>query len=409
MGSDAASPVRWLILAGVWFAYLCFGVTSVGLAPLVEPITRDLALSHAAMGSVLGVWQLVYIFAAVPCGALLDRLGSRIAIFVGVAIIAASAAARGLATDYLTLCLAVGLFGIGGPIISAGAPKTIAQWFKGKERGLAMGIYMTGPGLGSMAALSLTNSVLMPWFAGSWRHALQVWAAMSLVGALTWLAVASHPTARRLDRQASIGKRPSQREVILGLLRIPAVRLILAMSIGIFMFNHGLGSWLPELLRNDGMTATQAGYWATIPTAVGIAGSLLIPRLATPERRLPILAFLCACAGVSSMLLHAEAGPVLLFGLIVQGVARSALMTVAMLTLVETPGVGERHAGTASGLFFSAAEVGGALGPVVIGALYDWTRSFDAGLHLLTAIAALLLFGVWRLHRQRATPHDFNP
>ena len=28
---------------------------------------------------------------------------------------------------------------------STGAPKIIAQWFKGSERGLAMGIYITGP------------------------------------------------------------------------------------------------------------------------------------------------------------------------------------------------------------------------------------------------------------------------
>jgi MFS family permease len=96
-------------------------------------------------------------------------------------------------------------------------------------------------------------------------------------------------------------------------------------------------------------------------------------------------------------MLHATPGPLLVIGLVVQGIARSSLMTVAMLALVETRGVGERHAGVAGGLFFSAAEVGGAGGPIVLGALYDATGGFDAGLWLLTALAMLLLLGALRL------------
>ena len=41
--------------------------------------------------------------------------------------------------------VAVGLFGIGGPLVSIGAPKAIAQWFQGAERGFAIGVYITGP------------------------------------------------------------------------------------------------------------------------------------------------------------------------------------------------------------------------------------------------------------------------
>lgn len=396
--TPGAGSTRWLMLFGVWLVYFCFGLTSVGLAPLVLPITGDLGLSHAAMGAVLGVWQLVYIAAAVPCGALLDRLGARRAVFIGALFIAASGMLRGLAVDFWSLCFAVGLFGIGGPLVSAGAPKVVAQWFTGSARGMAMGIYITGPAIGAILALSLTNSVLMPWLDQDWRRVLQLWSAVSFVGALAWFAIASLPGARAREPGPSAGPRQSQREVIGQLLRLPAVRTLLWMSVCIFSFNHGLNNWLPELLRWDGMSAQQAGYWATIPTAVGIAGSLLIPRLATPERRLLILAGLAVFAGASTILLHAEPGPLLVAGLVAQGIARSSLMTVAMLTLVETRGVGERHAGTAGGLFFSAAEIGGAGGPIALGALFDATGGFGSGLWLLTGLAVLLLFGAVRLH-----------
>jgi len=77
-------------------------------------------------------------------------------------------------------------------------------------------------------------------------------------------------------------------------------------------------------------------------------------------------------------------------------------MTVAMLALVETRGVGERHAGTAGGLFFSAAEVGGAGGPIALGVLYDATGGFAAGLWMLAAMAALMLLGALRLRALEA-------
>lgn len=406
--TSAPAGLRWRMLFGVWLIYACFGLTIAGLAPLVEPITRDLALSHSEMGSVLGVWQLVYILAAVPCGALLDRLGARKALLLGALVIAASGLLRSLATDFVTLCLAVGLFGIGGPIISSGAPKVVSQWFHGRDRGFAMGIYITGPAIGSIVALALTNSVLMPLLDGNWPRVLQLWAALCVLGGLVWLALTGHGAARAAERAEADQPRPSQREVLSQLVRLPAVRLLLAMSVGIFMFNHGLNNWLPELLRAGGMSATAAGYWATVPTVVGVAGSLLIPRLATPGRRLHILGLLAVFAAIASLLLHAEAAPVLLTGLILQGIARSSLMTVAVLTLVETPGVGERHAGTASGLFFSAAEVGGASGPIVLGVLYDATGGFAAGLGLLTSIALLLLIGVLRLRRlnRQSVPAD---
>ena len=55
--------------------------------------------------------------------------------------------------------------------------------------------------------------------------------------------------------------------------------------------------------------------------------------------------------------------------------------------------------GRASGLFFSAAEVGGVLGPLGLGLIYDLTHGFDAGLYTLTVVATLMLLGTLRLSR----------
>ena len=395
----ANHPYRWALLAGVWLLYCAFGLTATSFTPLTGLIESDLNLSHAAMGSIMGAWQLVYIFSAIPCGILLDKLGVRWALTAGGLLIAASTLLRGTADSYSGLLFAVMLFGIGGPIISAGAPKVVTSLFSGSSRGLAMGIYMTGPAIGGVISLTLTHSTLLPNLDGQWRNVMFLWAGFATLVSLIWLAIAFHPTLNRMPDAPSNAPVVPQTQVIRILLSSPAVVLVLLMSVGVFLFNHGLNNWLPELLRHNGMTLITAGYWAAIPTLIGIVGSLTIPRLATPGRRFPILIGLSLCAAGASILLQFQHETLLFSGLFLQGIARSAMMTVLVFTLVELPGIGERYAGVASGLFFSAAEVGGMLGHLSLGLLYDFTGTFDAGLYLLTAIGLGLALSARRLRR----------
>jgi len=389
---------RWWLLAGLWLLYTAFGLTATSIAPLVIPIEEDLGITHAAMGSVMGAWQLVYIFAAMPGGMMLDRLGGGRALFIGGLLIALSAAGRAFADDYWTLLLAVGLFGVGGPVISSGAPKVVAQFFTGSERGLAMGIYMTGPAIVGVVSLTLTHSVLLPWFDGNWRSVVLLWAAVAVSAALVWIVIAGRFGLRAHEMAAAVPRLP-QGQVMRELIGTPAVQTVLLMSVGVFLFNHGLNNWLPELLRSHGMPIVEASYWAALPTVIGIAGSLLIPRLATPDRRFQILLGLCLAALMASLLLQFVSGPLLTLGLVMQGIARSALMTVLVLTLVELPGIGESRTGIASGMFFSAAEIGGVLGPLGLGVLYDATGNFHGALGGLTAVAMLLTLGTIYLTR----------
>lgn len=391
------------MLLGVWLIYCTFGMVVVSLAPLVPQITRDLAIGHTMMGAIFGAWQVAFIVAAIPCGALLDRIGVRRGLVLGTLAIAASALLRGLATDAVTMLAAVAVFGIGGPIVSTGAPKVVTQWFDGKARGLAMGIYITGPAVGGILALALTNSVLMPTFDGNWRAIQWVWAGCALTAGAIWMVVAAHPLMRSKDRISGGAARVSQLQVVGELLRIPAVRVLMFMSVGIFAFNHGLNNWLPEILRAKAMTAVEAGYWATVPTVIGLVGSLTIPQLATPERRYVMLIGLCAFAVLATLLLRADVGTLLVGGLVLQGIARSSLMTVAILTLVETPKIGEARAATASGMFFSAAEIGGAGGPLMLGLIHSASGSFVAGLNFLTGVTVLLLLGAFWLRAVTAT------
>lgn len=379
----------------MWFCYMTFGLSMASLAPLVREIESDLDFSHSAMGTVLGAWQFVYIFAAIPCGILLDRIGARWGLAIGALIIGLSGIFRGFAEEYIDLLIAVALFGLGGPLISAGAPKVVSERFEGKDRGLAMGIYITGPGIGAVTALLLTQPLILPWLEGNWRALLQIWGGVSLAAGLFWLLVAkeSPRTPDSIEGQSIMSG-------LVELLRIPAVRVILLMSVAVFSINHGMGNWLVEILQSFGADASRASALATIPVVVGILSALTLPRMAVGSRRFSVLILLFSCSALASLaLLSQPAGVWLYLALIVEGIAAGSMMTVLVLTLVEVPGVGDKRAGTAGGLFFSAAEIGGVGGPVLLGILLHAQGRFSSGLMVLALLGFLLVASVFPLRR----------
>jgi MFS transporter, CP family, cyanate transporter len=390
--------MRWLLLAGVWSLYSAFGLVASCLAPLVPIVESELAISHAAMGGVLGAWQLVYVVMAIPSGLLLDRLGSRAALAIGMALIALSALARSAADDFSSLLLAVMFFGLGAPIISTGSPKVVTEWFEGPSRGLAMGIYSTGPAIGGAISLMLTHSVLLPWL-GDWRLLMQLWAAVGAACCLFWLAVTSHSKFRHAESVRRSFGRPPQLSTMRELIARRDVRLLLGIAMGTFAVAHGLASWMPAMLHGRGMTTIEAGYWSAIPTLFGIGSALLVPRLAIPNRRQRILVALVATSSLSTLLFQLDARPTLLAGLVLQGAAATVLTPILVLTLLELPGVDEHRAGTASGLFFSAAQIGGVAGPLMFGVLYDLSGGFALGLGAMCATTLAVLVGIGRLER----------
>jgi cyanate permease len=374
-----ADPYRWVMLALLWLAYASFGVVSASVAPLVTPITRDLGISYAQMGAVLGAWQLTYIGVAYGAGRLIDRIGLRRAIGAGVLIVALSGLLRAAAGDFLTMFLAVGLFGLGGPMVSIGAPKLIATWFHGRERGSAAGLYATGPSCGSVLVLTSANALLLP-ATGGWRPTIALYGTLALaVGLVWWLAA-------RDERGAAAGAATAPAPGLRRLLRIRNVWLVVLIGFASFLSGHSLGNWLPKILESKGFDPVSAGYWASIPNLIGIAGALTLPRLVRPEHRVVAVGSMFVASALAVLLIALASGPLLLAGLVLQGFVRNSITPFLMLVMMETPSVGAAAMGAAGGLFFTVGEIGGFAGPALTGLLLDLTGGFALGLLGLVAV-----------------------
>ncbi len=374
---------RWIILILLWLLYAAFGLVARSIFPLISPILIDLHISYSQMGFILGSWQLTYILIALAAGAILDRWGVRKSIFTGALIIGISAAGRSFAIGFLTMLFSIALFGIGGSLISIGGPKSISEWFDGRSRGIAVGIYTTGPWIGGLAALAATNSVVMPLAGGSWRLTFSIYGMLTFAAALLWLIAARERGSKSGTFGTSLG------EVFGRLITVRNVQILLLMALLAFAVNHGFSSWLPKIFEENGLSAAQAGLAASIPLATGIPAILVLPSLIPSDLRGRAITVLAVTTAITLVLVIHTSGVAFYINLMVLGFASSPFMPLMLLMLMETPGMKPEFMGAAGGLFFCFAEIGGFGGPAALGLLMDLTGTFMAGIQFL---ALLCLF-----------------
>ena len=344
---------RWVMLVLLWLLYICFGIVSRAIFPLVTPILNDLHMIYSQMGLVLGSWQLTYIMMALVAGSILDQWGVRKSLFAGAIIIGLSSSLRYFANNSIALLIAVALFGVGGPMICLGGPKTISTWSRGPSRGAAIGRYTSGNWIGGLLALALTNSLVMPLIDNHWKQAFVVYGMITFGVGLLWVLFARETASGDTTDSMTII------EVFRNLGNLPNVRLVLAMGLLAFAISHGFSSWLPKILEINGMSGPQAGFAASITIAAGIPSILLIPSVVPARHRGRTMAILAILTAINMVMVMKVSGLALYVGLAVLGFISSPFMALLLLFLMDSPEVQTRYMGSAGGMFYCVAEIGG--------------------------------------------------
>ncbi|OGN90198.1 MAG: hypothetical protein A2158_03975 [Chloroflexi bacterium RBG_13_46_14] len=378
------SKYRWVVLAAVWLLYASFGLCMRSLPPLVTPILRDLDMTYGEMGFIMGSWQLVYIPVAVFAGFAIDKWGIRKSLFVGALIIGFSEGLRYYATGFMTLLPLVALFGIGGPLISIGAPKVVSSWFRGNDRAAAVGIYTTAPWIGGLFSIAATNSIMMPLTRESWRLTLLYYGILTLVFAFVWGIFA------RDSGQGGATAATLLKDSFLALVKVRNVRVVLAAGLLTLFVEHGFSHWLPKMLENRGFTPEEAGFLAAVPLIAAIPAVLLLPRFIPGKSRGRYIAVLSILASAGLLLSYIASSWVRTLGLVAYGISAPSLLPLLMLAIMEEPRVGAKHMGLAGGIFFCVAEIGGFSGPLLMGGLVDITDSFMPGIIVFTVTGVIL-------------------
>jgi len=148
---------------------------------------------------------------------------------------------------------------------------------------------------------------------------------------------------------------------------------------------HGMQGWLPTLLEARGYSPDRAGRTTSLLVAANVVGVLTVPAAADrlgARRTALMVCGLVATLGISGVL-SSGLGLVLLGSVLVTGFGFGGLSPLIRAIPPELEGIGARLTGTAVGFIFAVGEIGGFLGPVLIGTLYDLTGSYAPGLGIL--------------------------
>ena len=142
---------------------------------------------------------------------------------------------------------------------------------------------------------------------------------------------------------------------------------------------------MPRILELKGLSPVMAGFATSFMTLSSIVGNLTIPRLSyrigSKRRTIALILFF---SSISILVLEIGGDTLLWTGIMLSGFFTAAIMPLMTLTLMDMPEVGADLMGTAGGLFFSIGEIGGFLGPFLMGYFKDITGSFFSGILFLS-------------------------
>jgi sugar phosphate permease len=380
------SALAMLVVAGV-INYIDRATLAVA-NPLIR---EDLGLSIADMGYLLSAFLWSYAFSQLPTGAMVDRLGPRILLTIGLSLWSLAQVLGGLVRGFGEFFGARILLGIGeAPQFPTGA-RVVRDWFNQRDRGLATGIFNCASSLGTALAVPLLTVLMLAF---GWRTMFMIMGIAGLAMAAVWCFAYRNPQERALTAEENAyrtqGDPPGQRTKVtlrewMLLFRFRTTWGMILGYFGCIYLTWIYTAWLPGYLEIERhMSVKFTGVAAAIPFAWGVVGGvvggyladILVRRGVAPlkSRRYPAAialtgTALCtvAAAYVSSNVLAIVFISASLFLVYVTSTCAWALSSVAVPTnCTASIGAMQNFGG----------YLGGALAPTVTGIIVQQTGSF---------------------------------
>ena len=247
-----------------------------------EFIRADLDLTMVEMGWLLSAFSWSYAICQLPVGALVDKIGPRWLLGIGLVMWSLAQAAGGLASTFVFFLIARIALGIGEAPQFPAAARVVSNWFPPMSRGTPTGIYNSASPLG----VALAPLCLAPLIAAtSWHWAFFVTGAMGLVAAVIWISLYRDPVREQLSADERAYLDPGAASEAAPKMSFAAWRALFkhrttwGMMLGFFgsvYLNWVYLTWLPGYLRTERhMDLTSAGLVASIPFFCGFAGALI--------------------------------------------------------------------------------------------------------------------------------------
>jgi len=292
---------RWMMLTVYMFMVAVNQLLWITFAPITGEATKYYGVSDLRIGILSMCFMIVYIVVSIPASWIIDKFGIRIGVGIGAVFTGIFGLVRGFAgTDYNLLLLAQIGIAIGQPFILNAITKLAARWFPIEERATAAGLGTLAMYLGILLGMTLTPYLIIGSGIGGM---LYIYGIISILTTVVFLVLIKEgpPTAPCLPDQE---ERSLVYDGFKQTLRTKDfIILMIIFFIGLGVFN-AVTTWIEDILRPRGFSATQAGITGGLMIVGGIIGALFIPILSDRyKKRTPfiIIALIGATLGLTGI------------------------------------------------------------------------------------------------------------
>lgn len=414
MGIKFTNP-WWVVVGAVTGLLVCNGpVLTYTFGVFLKPIMADMGWQRGTASFAMAVGGVVSALAVPVLGWMMDRWSIRRVALPGLVVYALAMGLLGLSPHSLLLfmilfALAEGANSIQTPI---GYAKAIAAWFD-RRRGLALGIAMSGIGLGGFVMPQLAEALIER---GGWRGAYASLGLLTLLIAFPAVAIwIREPRPGEGEHRGRAGAGAD----LPGLSARQALRsrhfwIMLAVFFLVAITVNGTAAHVVPLLTDAGIRPAAAAATMGVFGLATMTGRLLAGYLVDRffASYVATVLFLGPIAGFA--FLASAAGTLPTLGVILLGLGLGT--EIDLIAFLVSRYLGQRAFGQIYGYCFMVFGLGSSFGRFLGGYVYDLAGSYNpaligAGIALLIAVVLVNRLGpyVYSAHTQPAPDLAVQP
>jgi MFS family permease len=393
-----------VVLSGFFILMLMFGsLYSFGV--FLKPLLDELGYPQKALSGVYSLCFLLSGVLAMLMGRLNDRLGPRVvvsfcALSIGAGwVLASRASALWELYLYFGVLVGVGMSGGITPVLS-----TVAKEFTAR-RGVMTGMAVAGVSVGTMLLPPILNSLVSAY---GWRTSF-AWTGLTvfaLVAGLAQCLAWSPDSGKTAPQGEDPGMEPIPAPAMTGLsVREGCRTRRLWLLFGVYVLaGFVIQMVLVHLAPHAIYSGISPARGSMLLSAVGLGGlsGRIIGGFASDRfgnRPTILVALFLMAGGFALLLLSSQWGMLLLFAILF-GIAYGEVL--CMMPLLPAELFGLKNHGAFMGIITCASTIGGGLGPVAAGALFDKTGNYHMAWAVCLAFTLLTVFLVIGMKKGKA-------